>query len=85
MFGEADDALLLLARRRFAGVGRFISWCRRCGCEMGIDADALAREFRGDAPLCLLCERQGGHFRRRCPQESHDITYHGSRFHSGEW
>ena len=75
----------MLAERRKLDGGMYQSWCKECRCSMKVDAKRLQEEMTGEGPYCYACKglRTGSY--GGSPQESHDITYHGSRFHSGEW
>jgi hypothetical protein len=82
-----EEGLAALASRRLLPSGLYLAWCFRCGCEMSVDTKTLVDEFRGSPPLCHSCGSRsgGGPASRAFTQESHDIAYHGGRFHGGEW
>ena len=82
---EFSRSLVMLAERRKLAGGMYQSWCQECRCSMKVDAATLRDELSGDGPYCHTCTglRTGSY--GGSPQESHDIAYHGGRYHSGEW
>ena len=82
----SDDGLEAFANRRRISGDRYLIWCRDCGCKINATKDLLREEYEGDPVFCHVCSgiaTNGGY--GGSPQEARDISYHGGRFHAGEW
>ena len=89
-FGEAcaafagSDFVAFAQRRAIAGSRCFRSYCGHCGQAMRVSMKTLKKEWLECKPTCDCASGMSGSY-GGSPQESHDIAYHGGRFHSAEW
>lgn len=79
------DGLVAFLSRRKLSDGTFLVWCRYCGCEVRATQKVAEDEWNGEHVACKSCCPGAIRPGPRSPQESKDISYHGSRFHGGEW
>ena len=79
-----SDFVEFAKRRAIAGSRCFRSNCGHCGQEMRVSLETLKKEWLECKPTCE-CGGGGSGSYGGSPQDSHDIAYHGGRFHSAEW
>jgi NAD-dependent SIR2 family protein deacetylase len=82
---EERDFQRFVIRRSIVGSQFFLANCVNCGGEMKVCIETLRKEWEGRSPKCRECSGPSIASYGGSPQESHDIAYHGSRFHSAEW
>jgi hypothetical protein len=82
------DFAAFATQQRIAGSKYFRSNCKSCHQAIRVSLDALRKEWLWvEHPQCDACRWPNMYVRPYgvSPQELHDIVYHGSRFHAGEW
>lgn len=81
------DFEAFVASRKLPNSRYWRSYCRICNEPIRVLPETLRAEWRGFKRTCEKCGDDAGlRSSHNCSgQESHDISYHGSRFHSGEW